>query len=664
MCQESITRGQPADKSFDVERICETLARVTSYFVTGGGFIGRAVVQRLLSADADARVYALVRAGSLHRFAETMAKLDGGDRVVSVVGDLTEDALGIRDDLGPFDHVIHLAAVHDVTADEDLQRQVNVDGTRRVAEFAVAHGAMLHHLSSIAVAGDHDGDFTENDFDLGQTLPSGCHRTRFDAERLVRETEGLTWRIYRPSAVVGDSHTGATDRADGPYYFFGHLSSLRQLPSFLPMPMPDVGHLNLVPVDFVAEAIVTLLGVQPGRSGLAFHLADPRQRSITELFNALSPAFDGPRGFTALPAAVVRPILSVTGRGPLRPARDLVAAQAGIPPEILDLAALPVTFRSETTTAVLAEFGVSIPDLFEYGPRLWRYWYDHLDPARHRRDDPRGPLVGKHILITGASSGIGRATARMCIRRGATVFLVARSAEQLVETAAELEAEVPKPGLPLGRAYAYPADITDESAVATLVKSVISEHDHVDLLVNNAGRSIRRATANAVDRSHDYHRIMAVNYFGAVYLTLALLPHMIARQSGHIVNVSSIEVQSRAPRFGAYAASKAALEAFSDATGAETLSDHVTFSNVRIPLTRTRMIVPTNAYDTVRGIWSVDKAAHRVLRAMIDRPKRVNTVLGDLIDFGHHAAPSLTNRLLHQDFLLNEESDAALGRKG
>lgn len=635
--------------------------------MTGGsGFIGHQVVQKLLASDPEAQVYALVRTGSLQRFSEAMDRVDGNDRVTTVVGELTSDGLGIdaatNTALDAIDHVIHLAALYDVTATEEAQRAVNVEGTRRVVEFARSRGAMLHHMSSVAVAGDYDGDFTENDFDLGQGFPSGCHRTKFDAERIVRDTAELNWRIYRPSAVVGDSRTGRTNKIDGPYYFFGHLSALSGLPSFLRLPVPDVGHLNMVPVDFVAEAIVALIGVQPGHSGLVFHLGDPQQRSVSDLFNAIVPGFGGPSSFTAFPSALVRPILSMSGLGPLRPCRDLVALQAGLPPGILDIAALPVTFRCDTTTATLAGLGISVPDLAAYGPKLAEYWYQHLDPARHRRTDTRGPLVGKHILITGASSGIGRATARMCVRRGATVFLVARNAEQLVETAAELDAEVPVPGLPIGRAHAYPADISDESAVATLVKSVLAEHDHIDVLVNNAGRSIRRSTANAVDRSHDYHRMMAVNYFGAVYLTLALLPHMTGRQSGHVVNVSSIEVQSRAPRFGAYAASKAALEAFSDATGAETLSDHVTFSNVRIPLTRTRMIVPTNAYDAVRGIWSVDKAAHRVLRAIVVRPKRVNTMLGDLISFGHHAAPRLTNRLLHQEFLINDESDAALGR--
>ena len=164
----------------------------------------------------------------------------------------------------------------------------------------------------------------------------------------------------------------------------------------------------------------------------------------------------------------------------------------------------------------------------------------------------------------------------------------------------------------------------------------------MDILVNNAGRSIRRATLNSVDRSHDYHRVMAVNYFAAVNLILGLLPHMVERQTGHVVNVTSIAVQSHGPRFGAYAASKAALEAFSDVTGTETLSDHVTFTNVRLPLVQTRMIAPTEAYDNQPGTWNVDKAASRVLDGILRRPRRINSPLGTLAEIGHRITPRLT----------------------
>ncbi|WP_420040572.1 SDR family oxidoreductase [Gordonia sp. MP11Mi] len=639
---------------------------MTGYLVTGAsGFIGRRVLQRLLAADFDARITAVVRSSSVPSFATLLESIDGGDRVITVTGDLTEDGLGLRDvsGLGDVDHVVHLAAIYDMAADAASQEAANTEGTRRVATLAADLDAMLHHVSSIAVSGDYDGVFTEADFDKGQGFPTPYHRTKFEAEQIVRETPGLRWRVYRPTAVVGDSQTGEMDKVDGPYYFFGQLATLGRLPSFLKVPMPDLGRIELVPVDYVADAIVALVDHRPADSGLVFHLADPTPHSITDMVNALAPAFDAPRGFDVVPNALVRPVLAAGSRGPLRAARDIVVTQFGIPPAMADLVSLPVDFRSDESVATLRGLGVELPDLREYGPRLWRYWYDRLDPARHRRADARGPLVGKNVLITGASAGIGRATARMCVTRGANVFLVARDTDRLAEAVAELEAETPAAGLPLGRAYAYQADITDESSVQTVVKSIIAEHDHVDVLVNNAGRSIRRSTLNSVDRSHDYQRTMAVNYFGAVYMTLALLPHMTARQTGHVVNVSSIAVQSRGPRFGAYGASKAALEAFSAATAAETLSDHVTFSTVRLPLTRTRMIAPTDAYQSQHGVWSVDKAAARVLHAIADRPKRVNTFLGDLVDAGHHLFPRLTNRIMHQEFLMVGESEAALKQK-
>ncbi|MCF8570488.1 SDR family oxidoreductase [Gordonia sp. HY002] len=639
---------------------------MTGYLVTGAsGFIGRRVLQRLLDADADARITTLVRPGSVPSFARLLETIPGGDRVVTVPGDLTVDGLDIRDlsDLGDIDHVIHLAAIYDMAADAASQEAANVEGTRRVAALAVDLDAMLHHISSIAVAGDYDGAFTEADFDKGQCFPTPYHRTKFEAEKVVRDTPDLRWRVYRPTAVVGDSRTGEMDKIDGPYYFFGQLASLGKLPSFMKVPMPDLGRIELVPVDYVADAIVALVDHRPADSGLVFHLADPTPHTITDMVNALAPAFDAPRGFDVVPNALVRPFLAAGSRGPLRAARDLVVGQMGIPPVMADLVSLPVDFRSDESVTTLRGLGVELPDLNDYGPRLWRYWYDHLDPARFRRADARGPLVGKNILITGSSAGIGRATASMCVMRGGNVFLVARDVDRLAEAVAELEADTPEDGFPLGRAYAYQADITDEAAVQTVVKSIIAEHGYVDVLVNNAGRSIRRSTLNSVNRSHDYQRTMAVNYFGAVYMTLALLPHMVARQTGHVVNVSSIAVQSRGPRFGAYSASKAALEAFSAATAAETLSDHITFSTVRLPLTRTRMIAPTDAYESQHGVWSVDKAATRVLHAIVDRPKRANTFLGDLVDAGHNLLPRLTTRIMHQEFLMVGESSAALGQK-
>ncbi|MCZ0912381.1 SDR family oxidoreductase [Gordonia amicalis] len=637
---------------------------MTSYFITGGsGFIGRRVIDRLLTVDPDATIHALVRESSRSTFTALLDDLGAADRVTPVVGDLTSPGLGLdANDLPDFDHVVHLAAIYDMAAGAESQRAANVLGTSRVADFAIAHDALLHHVSSIAVAGDHRGRFDETDFEVGQGFPTAYHRTKFEAERVVREREGLRWRVYRPSIVVGDSRTGEMDKIDGPYYFFGHLAALGRLPSKLRLPMPDLGTLNMVPVDFVAAAMVALIAVEPQRSGLVFHLGDRRSLTITEMYNALAPSFGAPRGFDAVPHAMVEPVLALSAMGPARVGRNLLATQQGIPPAVLDAVSLPVEFSSDATIAVLHEHGIGVPEFAEYAPRLWQYWSAHLDRSRNRRRDPRGPLVGKNILITGGSSGIGKATARMCIARGANVIIVARSADELDSAAAELNSTTSKKGIPPGRAVAYQCDITDEESVNALIKSVLAEHGHVDVLVNNAGRSIRRATVNSVQRSHDYHRVMAVNYFGAVNLILGLLPHMVARRSGHVVNVTSIAVQSRGPRFGAYAASKAALEAFSDVTGTETVSDHVTFSNVRLPLVKTRMISPTEAYDNQPGTWDVDKAASRVLHAIIDRPKRVSSVVGTIAELGHRYTPDLTTRILHQEYLLFGESAAAMGR--
>ncbi|MFW0784365.1 SDR family oxidoreductase [Gordonia sp. CPCC 206044] len=637
---------------------------MTNYFITGGnGFIGRRVIDRLLTVEPDAHIVALTRESSLSGFSEHLDEIDARDRVTPVVGDLTAAGLGLdADSLPDIDHVIHLAAIYDMTADADSQQLANVDGTSRVADFAIAKDALMHHVSSIAVAGDHRGRFTEKDFDAGQGFPSPYHRTKYEAERLVRERDGLRWRVYRPSVVVGDARTGEMDKIDGPYYFFGHLRLLGRLPSAVPVPMPDLGSINMVPVDFVANSIVALCTPEPERSGLVFHLSDPKRRSITDMYNAIAPGFEGPQGHNVVPHGVVAPMLRLAGSGPLRAGRDLIAAQQGVPTALLDTMSLPVDFRSEHTIAALRDRGIVLPDLADYGPRLWSYWANHLDPARHRHSDPRGPLVGKNILITGGSSGIGKATARMCVARGANVFIVGRNAQALDDARAELTATATKEGVPPGQVHAYQCDITDEESVGSMIKSVLAEHDHVDVLVNNAGRSIRRATINATGRLHDYQRLMAVNYFGAVNLVLGLLPHMVERGSGHIVNVTSIAVQSRGGRFGAYAASKAALEAFSDVTATETLSDHVTFTNVRLPLVRTRMIAPTEAYENQAGVWGVDKAAARVLHGITARPRRVDSAVGNLAELGQRIAPGLTTRILHQEFLMFGESAAAMGR--
>lgn len=626
------------------------------YVVTGGtGFIGRRVITRILSNEPDAEVWVLVRRESLTRF-ERLAQ-DWDDRVKPLVGDLTGTDLGLSDtdvaELGDVSHVVHCAAIYDMTVGESEQRAANVDGTRAVISLARRLDATLHHVSSIAVAGNHRGTFTEDDFDVAQDLPTPYHQTKFEAELLVRSTPGLRYRVYRPAVVVGDSQTGEMDKIDGPYYFFGVLARLAALPRFTPMMLPDSGRTNVVPVDFVVDAMVALMHVE-GKDGETFHLTAPKTVGLRDIYRGVAAEAGLPPLRGSLPRATAAPVLRARGR--VKAVRNIIATQLGIPGDVLDVVELRPTFTADKTAAALRGTGIAVPEFSSYAPKLWRYWAEHLDPDRARRDDPAGPLVGKHVIITGASSGIGRASAVAVAERGGCVFALARNGEALDDLVAEIRADG-------GQAYAFTCDVTDSASVEHTVKDILGRFGHVDYLVNNAGRSIRRSVSNSTDRLHDYERVMAVNYFGSVRMVLALLPHWRERRFGHVVNVSSAGVQANTPKYSAYLPSKAALDAFSEVVGTETLSDHITFTNIHMPLVKTPMIAPSRKLNPVPPI-SAEHAAAMVVRGLVDKPARIDTPLGTVADFGNYLTPKLSRRVLHQLYLGYPDSAAARGEVG
>ncbi|MBY0387230.1 MAG: SDR family oxidoreductase [Mycobacterium pseudokansasii] len=624
------------------------------YVVTGGtAFIGRRVVSRLLDTRPDAQVWVLVRRQSLGRFERLAA--EWGERAKPLVGELRKLALSDEtlDELGQVDHVVHCAAINhstDITAGEAEQRAANVAGTRAVIELARRLDASFHHLSSIAVAGDFNGEYTEDDFDVGQQLPTPYHRTKFEAEQLVRSAPGLRYRIYRPAVVVGDSRTGEMDKVDGPYYLFGVLAKVAVLPTLTPIMLPDTGRTNIVPVDYVVDALVALMHAD-GRDGQTFHLTAPKTIGLRGIYRGVAPAAGLPPLRGSLPRSVAAPVLNASGRAKVL--RNMAAAQLGIPAEIFDLVDLKPTFASDETRKALRSNGIEVPEFADYAPRLWRYWAQHLDPDRARRDDPRGPLHGRHVIITGASSGIGRASAVAVAQRGATVFALARNADALDRLVAEIRASG-------GRAHAFTCDVTDSTSVEHTVKDILGRFGHVDYLVNNAGRSIRRSVVNSTDRLHDYERVMAVNYFGAVRMVLALLPHWRERRFGHVVNVSSAGVQARNPKYSSYLPSKAALDAFADVVASETLSDHITFTNIHMPLVATPMITPSQRLNPVRAI-SAEHAAAMVVRGLVEKPARIDTPLGTLAEAGNYFAPKVSRRILHQLYLGYPDSAAARG---
>ncbi|MBN6034614.1 SDR family oxidoreductase [Amycolatopsis sp. 195334CR] len=638
---------------------------MATFLVTGAtGLIGRHFTRLLLTREEVGSVTLVVRESSRARLAALVDGWPHAERVKLVTGDLTEPLLGLdeatRDELrGQVDHVMHLAALYDLTADDEESVRANVEGTAQVLALAAdLRAGRLHHVSSVAVAGDYDGVFTEEMFDAGQRLPTPYHRTKFEAERLVREQHEVPYRIYRPAAVVGHSRTGEMDKIDGPYYVFPAIARLTSLPS-LPLVGPDIGDTNLVPVDYVADALVEL-SLKPGLDGQVFHLVNPEPQPVTDVYNAFAGAAGAPKISTELDERLSRGVLKLVRFSENIPgvsiARDAVLERLGIPPVLLDTMTFPSVFSSASTRKALAGSGVEVPRLEDYAPALWRYWREHLDPFRARKHGPRGELDGRRVVITGASSGIGRATALKVAEQGGVPLLVARRQHELEEVRDEIIAAG-------GHASVYPADLTDEESVHKAVDAMLAEHGRIDMLVNNAGRSIRRSIKLSYDRMHDYERAMAINYFGAVRLILAVLPHMSERKFGHIVNVSSIGVQGIAPRFSAYAASKAALDYFSRIAATETHGDGITFTTIHMPLVRTPMIRPTKIYDAF-PTKSPDQAADMVLKALKERPKHIGTPIGQAIGLAYTLTPGLTDAVAYQGFRIFPDSAAAGGEGG
>ena len=505
-----------------------------NYFVTGAtGFIGRHLVELLLQREGT--IYVLVREGSRGRLEELRNRWGvDDDRVVAVVGDLSEPRLGVSEAevselKGKVDHFFHLAAIYDMTADAQSQQVANIEGTRHAVELAEAiEAGCFHMVSSIAAAGLYKGTWREDMFDEAENLDTNPYfRTKHESERVVREECSRPWRVYRPGIVVGESETGEMDKIDGPYYFFKLIQRLRNT---LPQWMPTVGvegkEINLVPVDFVARAI-DHIAHEPGLDGKAFSLTDPSPKSAGQVINLFSRSANAPQMSMRLDPKMLDVVPPAVRGGlmmlpPVKRIRNQVLSDLGIPESVLTYVNYPTRFDCTNTLEALEGSGISVPPLETYADKLWDYWERNLDPDLFKDRSLSGAVGGKVVLITGASSGIGKAAAIRCARAGATVLLVARTPEKLEETKAQIEHEG-------GVAYIHRADLADVDDVERMAQEVLEQHGHVDVLVNNAGRSIRRSVKLAYDRFHDYERTMQLNYFGSLRLILGLLPAMTAR---------------------------------------------------------------------------------------------------------------------------------------
>jgi len=635
------------------------------YFVTGAtGFIGRHLVERLL--EREGTIYVLVREGSRARLEELMSRWGAEPgRIVAVIGDLTAPELGVsdadREQLAGIEHFFHLAAIYDMSADEESNRRANVEGTRNAVSLANSLGAgRFHHTSSIAVSGRYRGVFREDMFDEGQELVDPYPRTKFESEKIVREEATVPWRVYRPAIVVGNSQTGEMDKVDGPYYFFKVIQRVRGLlPPWMPTVGLEGGQINLVPVDFAAAAM-DHIAHQDGLDGRAFHLTDPTPKTAGQVINVFARAAHAPEATMRIDRQMINVVPKQARRmiaelPPVKRITDQVLGDFGIPREVLSYIDYPSEYDSRDAQAALDGSGIQVPALEGYADRLWDYWERNLDPDLFKDRSLRGAIEGKVVVITGASSGIGRELALKVGEAGGKAVLVARSEDKLQETKAEIESAG-------GTAAIHPADLSDIEDCDRLVAEILAEHGRVDVLVNNAGRSIRRSIGNSYDRFHDFQRTMQLNYFGALKLIIGLLPGMRERKTGHIINVSSIGAQTNTPRFSAYVASKSALDAFSRSIASEIVEDGVNITTVYMPLVRTPMIAPTGIYDAFPTA-SPEEAADMITRAMIYRPKKIATRLGTFGEVLYALAPKSVDVILNQAFKLFPESSAAKGEK-
>ncbi len=644
-----------------------------TYFVTGAsGFIGKRLVRKLL-ARKNSTVYFLIRAESKKKVDKLLAFWgeDAAKRCIPVVGDLAKPFLGVHPNdraklKGKIKHSFHLAAVYDMTASAEDNHTANVLGTEHAVALAnEIKAGLFHHMSSIAVAGNYEGVFREDMFDEAKDyLDHPYMQTKHESEAYVREHCTMPWRAYRPAIVLGDSKTGEIDKIDGPYYFFKLLQRMRSmLPPWMPTIGIEGGRVNMVPVDFVVDATDHIAhSADKTLNKRAFHLTDPAPLRIGDSLNIFARAAHAPQMtmrinaalFGFIPQSVMKGMMALP---PVRRIKNAVMKDLGIPDDVLGFINYPVRFDCRDTLKALEGTKIAVPELDTYAARLWDYWERNLDPDLFIDRTLKGQVEGKVILITGGTSGIGQATALKIAEAGSAkaVIVCGRDQEKIDETLKLAK----KRGVKI---VAYSADVSDEVGCAEFAKKLHENHGGVDILVNNAGRSIRRALEHSYDRFHDFERTMQVNYFGALRITMALLPHMSAQKRGHVINISSIGVLTNAPRFSAYVASKAALDAWTRCASSEYSDRGINFTTINMPLVKTPMIAPTKIYNNVPTL-EPDEAADMIIRAIVYKPVRIATRLGVFGQVLHAFAPRIAQIVMNTSFRMFGDSDAAKGKK-
>jgi NAD(P)-dependent dehydrogenase (short-subunit alcohol dehydrogenase family) len=545
--------------------------------------------------------------------------------------------------------------------------QINIEGTRNAVVAANEMKAgCFQHVSSIAAAGLYEGVFREDMFEEAENLDHPYFQTKHESEKIVRKECKVPWRVYRPSLVVGDSATGEMDKIDGPYYFFKLIQRMRQmLPPWMPTLGIEGGRINIVPVDFVVAA-VDHIAHQKGHDGKAFHIVDPTPYRVGDILNIFASAAHAPQFALRLNAALLGFIPNSLKKGmlaltPVRRIRNAVMKDLGLPEDIITFVNYPTRFDCREATAALKGSGIECPRLPDYAYRLWDYWERNLDPDLFIDRTLKGKVRGKVVLVTGGSSGIGLAAAHKIAQAGAITVIVGRDQDKLDTAKGEIDAALKEAGNPNGgEVVTLSADLASIEDCDRMVAWLVEKYGGVDVLINNAGRSIRRGIESSYDRFHDFERTMQLNYFGCLRTTMGLLPQMAAKRSGHVVNISSIGVLTNAPRFSAYVASKAALDAWTRCAASEFIDVGITFTTINMPLVKTPMIAPTKIYENVPTL-NPDEAADLIVQAIVYKPVRIATRLGVFGQILHAAAPRIAQIVMNTTFRMFPDSDRAKG---
>ncbi len=267
-----------------------------------------------------------------------------------------------------------------------------------------------------------------------------------------------------------------------------------------------------------------------------------------------------------------------------------------------------------------SELKFRLPTIRPYFSRLRDHWSWNTRSVIQPGTALRRRVSGKVVMLTGASSGIGEGVAEKLAEAGATVLLVARNRDKLNVIAERILASG-------GKAGVYPADLTNLEECDRICEQAQQDHGHVDILINNAGRSIRRSIKFTYDRFHDYERTLQLNYLASIRMAMNLLPGMEARNEGHIINVSTVGVQANPARFSAYLGSKWALEGWTWVAANEFAHTGVRFSSLNYPLVRTPMIAPTKIYQYM-PVMSPETAVKWMLDVIVTQNKRKLGVFG------------------------------------